>query len=198
MIRSDVLFELKWDPRIGSSSDIAVAVKEGVVTLSGFVHSYWDKDAAEKAVKRVYGVRGVANDIEVNFGACQVVEIPLGHGPVTTTVNMNHDTDIVGGRNPHFKRDGESTKWLKDMVWSVAERLGYGNVFVKEATDFGGDDHYSFTPRHVPSVDIMDLDTQNDVPYWHTPQDTIDKISPKTLAIVGHTILESVQVLQGK
>jgi osmotically-inducible protein OsmY len=41
---------------IGSSSDIAVAVKDGVVTLSGFVHSYWDKDAAEEAAKRVYGV----------------------------------------------------------------------------------------------------------------------------------------------
>jgi osmotically-inducible protein OsmY len=45
-IRSDVLFELKWEPKISSSGDIAVAVKEGVVTLSGFVHSYWDKDAA--------------------------------------------------------------------------------------------------------------------------------------------------------
>jgi len=66
LIRSDVLFELKWDPKIGSSSDIAVAVKDGVVTLSGFTHSYWDKDAAEQAAKRVYGVRGVANDIEVN------------------------------------------------------------------------------------------------------------------------------------
>jgi len=65
LIRSDVLFELKWDPKIGSSSDIAVAVKDGVVTLSGFVHSYWDKDAAEEAAKRVYGVRGVANEIEV-------------------------------------------------------------------------------------------------------------------------------------
>jgi osmotically-inducible protein OsmY len=65
LIRSDVLFELKWDPKIGSSSDIAVAVKDGVVTLSGFTHSYWDKDAAEQAAKRVYGVSGVANDIEV-------------------------------------------------------------------------------------------------------------------------------------
>jgi len=106
--------------------------------------------------------------------------------------------DIVGGRNPHFKRDGESTKWLKDLVWSVAERLGYGNMFVKEPTDFGGDDHYSFTARHVPSVDIMDLDTKNDVPYWHTSEDTIDKISPKTLAIVGHVILESVKEIQLK
>jgi osmotically-inducible protein OsmY len=64
-IRSDVVFELEWDPKIDSSSDIAVAVKEGVVTLSGFVDSYWEKDAAEKAVKRVYGVKGVANDIKV-------------------------------------------------------------------------------------------------------------------------------------
>jgi len=106
--------------------------------------------------------------------------------------------DIVGGRNPHFKRDGESTKWLKDLVWNEAQRLGYGDVFVKDQTNFGGDDHYSFTARHVPSVDIMDLDTANDVPYWHTPDDTIDKISPKTLAIAGHTILVSVQELQKK
>jgi len=103
--------------------------------------------------------------------------------------------DIVGGKNPHFKRDGESTKWLKDMVWEVAERLGYGNVFVKETTNFGGDDHYSFTARKVPSVDIMDLDMK-DVPYWHTTQDTLDKIDAKTLAMVGHVILESVTEIQ--
>jgi osmotically-inducible protein OsmY len=62
-----VLLELKWDPKISSASDIAVAVKDGVVTLSGFVPSFWEKDAAEKAVKRVYGVRGIANDIEVKL-----------------------------------------------------------------------------------------------------------------------------------
>jgi osmotically-inducible protein OsmY len=67
-IRADVLSELKWDPKI-TSSDIAIAVKDGVVTLSGYVPSYWEKDAAEKAVKRVYGVRGVANDIEVKLSS---------------------------------------------------------------------------------------------------------------------------------
>jgi glutaminyl-peptide cyclotransferase len=107
-------------------------------------------------------------------------------------------TDLVGGRNPHFLRDGESTKWLKDLVWNVAARLGYGKIFGAELTNFGGDDHYSFTARKVPSVDIMDLDTAHDVPYWHTAQDTIDKISPKTLAIVGHVVLESVNELQKK
>jgi osmotically-inducible protein OsmY len=66
-IREAVLSELKWDPKINSPDDIAIAVKDGVVTLSGFVHSYWEKVAAEKAVKRVYGVKGVANDIEVKL-----------------------------------------------------------------------------------------------------------------------------------
>jgi osmotically-inducible protein OsmY len=58
--------ELKWDPKI-TSTDIGVAVKDGVVTLAGFVSSYWERDAAEKAVKRIYGVRGVANDLEVKL-----------------------------------------------------------------------------------------------------------------------------------
>jgi len=106
--------------------------------------------------------------------------------------------DLVGGKNPHFLRDGESTQWLKDFVWSVATKLGYGDIFGSTPTNFGGDDHYSFTARHVPSVDIMDLDTQNDVPYWHTAGDTLDKISPKTLAIVGHVVLESVKQLPQK
>lgn len=64
-IREAVITELKWDPKLTAASDIGVAVKDGVVTLSGFVHSYYEKDQAEKAAKRVYGVRGVANDIEV-------------------------------------------------------------------------------------------------------------------------------------
>lgn len=64
-IRDAVLAELKWDPKLTAAADIAVAVKDGVVTLSGFVRSYYEKDEAEKAAKRVYGVKGVANDIEV-------------------------------------------------------------------------------------------------------------------------------------
>src|SRR5258708_26192198 len=63
-LRNDVQFELKYDPKI-TSSDIGVAVKEGVVTIFGSVPSYWEKDAAEKAAKRVFGVKAVANDIEV-------------------------------------------------------------------------------------------------------------------------------------
>jgi osmotically-inducible protein OsmY len=65
-IRDSVLEELKWDPKI-ASPDVAVAVRDGVVTLTGFVSSYWEKEAAEKAAKRVYGVRGVANDLQIKL-----------------------------------------------------------------------------------------------------------------------------------
>ncbi|MBS3652103.1 BON domain-containing protein [Pseudaminobacter sp. 19-2017] len=65
-IKQDVESELRWDPDI-DASDIGVAVKDGVVTLSGFVRSYYQKYEAEKATKRVKGVLGVANDIEVRL-----------------------------------------------------------------------------------------------------------------------------------
>jgi glutaminyl-peptide cyclotransferase len=103
--------------------------------------------------------------------------------------------DLVGNRTPKFRRDEASTKWLVDLVWDIAAKLGYGSIFVNETYNVGGDDHFSFTKRNVPSVDIIDL-APTEVPYWHTPEDTMDKISPKTLAIVGHTILESVNQLQ--
>jgi glutaminyl-peptide cyclotransferase len=105
--------------------------------------------------------------------------------------------DLVGTKTPHFKRESYSTPALVDVVWSVAKRLGYGNIFFDDAAPIE-DDHQSFLKRHVPSADVIDLDTNNDVPYWHTPQDTLDKISPKTLAITGHVFLESVKQLQSK
>lgn len=107
--------------------------------------------------------------------------------------------DLVGTKTPHFKRETYSTKALVDLVWGVARKLGYGKIFVDESSAVE-DDHKSFLKRHVPSVDVIDLDNgpNGDVYYWHTPQDTLDKISPKTLAIVGRVFLESVKQLQSK
>jgi peptidase M28-like protein len=105
--------------------------------------------------------------------------------------------DIVGNHTPHFKRESYSTKTLVEQVWATAKKVGYGNIFVDETFPVE-DDHQSFLKRNVPSADVIDLDTVNDVPYWHTPQDTLDKISAKTLAIVGHVFLESVKQLQAK
>jgi osmotically-inducible protein OsmY len=65
-IERDVKEELKWNPDL-DATDIAVSVKKGVVTLAGFVRSYTDKYEAEAAAKRVSGVVGVANDLEVRM-----------------------------------------------------------------------------------------------------------------------------------
>src|SRR6195256_5715876 len=65
-IERDVKEELQWDPDL-DATDIAVSVKKGVITITGFVKSYTDKYEAEAAAKRVAGVTGVANDLEVRM-----------------------------------------------------------------------------------------------------------------------------------
>jgi osmotically-inducible protein OsmY len=67
-IERDIRDELKWDPDL-NAEDIAVSVKDGVVTLAGFTPSYTDRLEAEIAAKRVAGVHAVANDIEVRLPA---------------------------------------------------------------------------------------------------------------------------------
>jgi osmotically-inducible protein OsmY len=63
-IRYAVTKQIEWDPEV-ASFDISVSARHGVVTLTGFVHNYSEKVAAEKAAKSVYGVMAVANDIVV-------------------------------------------------------------------------------------------------------------------------------------
>jgi hypothetical protein len=101
--------------------------------------------------------------------------------------------DIVGSRELLLKRDSNSDKSLNDLVWATANHLGYSGVFVNMPTAID-DDHQSFSTRGVKTVDIIDLE----IPYWHTPQDALDKISSKSLAVVGHVILETVKQLQTK
>jgi len=105
--------------------------------------------------------------------------------------------DMVGQSGLHILRDSDSPKWLTDTVWDTAARLRYQSVFVSQATSTE-DDNLPFLERHVPVIDLIDLDDYIRLGYWHTSQDTLDKISPRSLAIVGHVILESVNALQNK
>jgi len=65
-VRDAVMRQLDWDPEVDGSA-VGVAAKSGTVTLSGFIDTYSGKLAAERAAKRVHGVRAVANDIEVHL-----------------------------------------------------------------------------------------------------------------------------------
>ena len=104
--------------------------------------------------------------------------------------------DMIGSSDLKIKRDTGSTPWLTDLIWATAARLGYGNVFVNETITVGGDDHFSFIRRGVPGCDIIDFDIAST--YWHTPQDTLDKVNPRSLAIVGHVFIETLPALEQK
>ena len=107
--------------------------------------------------------------------------------------------DIVGTRNLRFKRESSSTKWLVDLIWNTGKNLGYNAVFL-DSSSGASDDHDSFLKRNVPAADVIDFEAYpgGNLYYWHTEQDTLDKISPRSLAITGHVFLESVRQLQAK
>src|SRR6266849_1190881 len=107
--------------------------------------------------------------------------------------------DIVGTRPPRFKRESDSTKWLVDLVWGTAKKLGYGDVFLDESLEVS-DDHDPFLKRKVPCVEVIDLENYpgGNLYYWHTPADTLDKVDARSLATTGHVFLESVKQLQSK
>ena len=105
--------------------------------------------------------------------------------------------DMIGGRDLTIKRESNSTPWLTDMVWSTAGRLGYGKTFVSAESTID-DDHLPFLARKAAAVDIIDLDTPAREGFWHTTADTLDKVSPVSLAIVGHVLIEVVPQLEQK
>ena len=105
--------------------------------------------------------------------------------------------DMIGPKSLKIQRDSNSTRWLVDLVWKSAARLGYQDEFV--SSDSGvEDDHLAFVHRGIAAVDITDFPHYQEEGFWHTPQDTMDKLSPRSFAIVGHVFLESIAALQQK
>ena len=102
--------------------------------------------------------------------------------------------DMVGDADLNIEHDSNSTQWLEDVVYEAASRLGYQSHFFAR-TMAVSDDPLPFLARGVPSADFIDFDYgYNDV-FWHTTQDTVDKLSPKSLEIVGRSMLETVGIL---
>jgi Zn-dependent M28 family amino/carboxypeptidase len=105
--------------------------------------------------------------------------------------------DMVGGRDPQFRPEGNSTPWLRDIVFSSADRLGYGGAFPTGGALPVEDDHLPFLAAGVPAVDIIDFGPFLRG-YHHTAQDTIDQCSPETLAMVGRVVLATLAELERK
>jgi len=99
--------------------------------------------------------------------------------------------DMIGDRNLNIRREENSTRWLTDIIWSAARRLGYERHFLPDVTPIE-DDHLEFLAAGVPAVDIIDLD----YPAWHTAADTLDNVSAKSLQIVGDVVLAALPEIE--
>ena len=97
--------------------------------------------------------------------------------------------DMMGYKNLELGRDPSSIKWLQDIIWQTGRELGHGKVFVDRDEGVGGDDHEPFIRAGVDAVDLIQLTSY---PYWHKADDTIDKVSPQSMKIVGDTVLASL------
>ncbi|PYS93788.1 MAG: hypothetical protein DMF64_03225 [Acidobacteria bacterium] len=97
--------------------------------------------------------------------------------------------DMMGYKDLHLRRDDMGTRWIEDIIWQTAKDIGHGDVFIEGTEGVGGDDHEPFLKAGIEAVDIIQLE---DYPYWHKPDDTLDKISPRSLQVVGETLIASL------
>jgi glutaminyl-peptide cyclotransferase len=102
--------------------------------------------------------------------------------------------DMIGDADLNVDHDQNSTPWLEEVVYQAATRLGYQSHFFARENQVT-DDHIPFMQRGVPCADLIDFDYGYNNVFWHTPQDTVDKLSPKSLEIIGSTLLETVSIL---
>jgi glutaminyl-peptide cyclotransferase len=92
--------------------------------------------------------------------------------------------DMIGDANLNIYLEQNSNVAIRNEIWSTAARLGYDKQFINTEKYSMEDDHTPFLQAVIPAVDLIDFD----FPYWHTTQDTPDKVSAKSLQIVGDTL----------
>lgn len=105
--------------------------------------------------------------------------------------------DMIGDRDLQILRDTLSSYWLVELVLESATRLGYQSHFYAQQ---GGiiDDHIPFRTEGMEAVDLIDFDYGYKNAFWHTKEDRLDKVSPRSLEIVGNVILQAVWMLDAK
>lgn len=127
-----------------------------------------------------YGSRTLAQHWEKNGTAARVLAM----------LNL----DMIGDRHLDVAHDTDATPWLMDLVCSQAQRIGAGPDFCRYSLAVSDDDT-EFRAAGMPAADIIDFDYGPFNEYWHTPQDTLDKLSPRSFRIVGSVTLATVHAI---
>jgi Zn-dependent M28 family amino/carboxypeptidase len=105
--------------------------------------------------------------------------------------------DMIGDADLNIERESNSTPWLEDLVYEAATRLGYQSHFFARTLEVE-DDHLPFVKLGVPCADIIDLDYGYGNVFHHSVQDTMDKLSPKSMQIAGDVILQTVWMVDAR
>jgi Zn-dependent M28 family amino/carboxypeptidase len=105
--------------------------------------------------------------------------------------------DMIGDADLNVERETNSTPWLEDLVYQAATKLGYQSHFYARTLEIE-DDHLPFAKLGVPCADIIDLDYGYNNVFHHSVEDTMDKLSPKSLEIAGDVILQTEWMLDAR
>jgi Zn-dependent M28 family amino/carboxypeptidase len=109
------------------------------------------------------------------------------------------NVDMTGDKNLRLVWDTNSTASVRNLVWDIADSLGYSASFPRAGAASGQgsaivDDHVPFVMAGVRAVDLIDFDSQNT--FWHTPQDTLDKLEPRSFDVIGAVLMKSIEELE--
>jgi glutaminyl-peptide cyclotransferase len=174
-----------------SSSALLLEIANQLRGQSGDGYSVWLLwDDAEESMKPQW------DDNESLYGVRHLAEKWQADGTIKKMKAFILE-DMIGDAELDIDRDSNSTPWLEDLVYAAATRLGYQSHFFVRTTPVT-DDHIPFVQRGVPSVDLIDFTYGYNNVFWHTDQDTVDKLSPKSLEIVGKVTLGTVRLLDKK
>ena len=94
--------------------------------------------------------------------------------------------DMIGDADQNIYIERNSNTRVVEEIWAIADELGYAQSFIPQPKYSMLDDHTPFLEAGIAAVDIIDFD----YPYWHTTQDTVDKVSAESLEVVGSTLRE--------
>jgi Zn-dependent M28 family amino/carboxypeptidase len=102
--------------------------------------------------------------------------------------------DMIGDKDLDIQHEANAAPWLFSLVQQAVKKFGYEKYFFK-LTESVDDDHMPFVQRGVPTIDIIDLDYGPNNAYHHTAQDSMDKISARSLTIDGDVFLETIRLI---
>lgn len=105
------------------------------------------------------------------------------------------NVDMIGDGSLSLVREWNSTPWLRTLVWETAAELGYANHFSSREGAIE-DDHVPFLRAGVPALDLIDFEYGPNNSWWHTEQDTIDKLSAQSFQVMGNVITKVLAKLE--